>query len=72
MEDIIFRNYLKYETSKYVHHFQKFQTVRSFGENICDNKLQLHGGKADKKESNFLISVAEFKVKFMLFMKVQK
>ena len=34
------RDNLKYETNKYIYDFEKFQTIRSFGDSIFMIKLQ--------------------------------
>ena len=44
------RNDLKYEANKFVYDFQKFQTIRSFGDSICNVKITT--SKADKKQSS--------------------
>ena len=49
------RNDLKYEANKFVYDFQKFQTIRSFGDSICNVKITT--SKADKKQSNWLESI---------------
>ena len=46
---------MKYETSKYLYDFQQFQTIRSFGDNICIGKVSI--SEADKKQSNLLTSI---------------
>ena len=46
---------LKYEANKFVYDFQKFQTIRSFGDSICNVKITTN--KADKKQSNWLESI---------------
>ena len=49
------RNDLKYEANKFVYDFQKFQTIRSFGDSICNVKITT--SKVDKKQSNWLESI---------------
>ena len=33
------RKYLRYETNNYIYDFQQYGTIRSFGENIYNDKL---------------------------------
>ena len=49
MESEIDRNHLKYGTGKYVYDFSKFQTIRSFDDNIYNGKITITK-LIDKKE----------------------
>ena len=42
MEREIDRNDLKYGTGKYVYDFMKFQTIRSFDDNIYNGKITIN------------------------------
>ena len=56
-ENEIKRNYLKYETNKYIFDFQQFETVRSFGDNIYTGKSSIDEAQMD--QSNFLESMVQ-------------
>ena len=56
-ENEIKRNYLKYETNKYIFDFQQFETVRSFGDNIYTGKISIDAAQMD--QSNFLENMAQ-------------
>ena len=47
-----------YEVFKYVYNFQKFQTTRSFGDNIYNCKITING--ADQKEDSLLNTILDF------------
>ena len=56
-ENEIKRNYLKYETNKYIFDFQQFETVRSFGDNIYTGKSSIDEAQMD--QSNFLENMVQ-------------
>ena len=51
-EEKIKRNYLKYETKKCIYDFQQYDTIRSFGNNIYNGKINID--EAEKDQSNLL------------------
>ena len=51
-EGKIKRKDLKYETKKYIYDFQQYETIRSFGDNIYDNKINIDEAEID--QSNLL------------------
>ena len=52
------RNYLIFESSRYVYDFRKFQEIRSFGDSNFSDKITV--GETDKKQSNLLNAVLSF------------
>ena len=49
---------LKYETNKYVFDFQRFATIRSFGESIYNGKIKID--EAEMKQTNLLENIMNF------------
>ena len=49
---------MKYETSKYVYDFQKFQTTRFVGDTIYNGTITI--SEADQKENRFLNNIVDF------------
>ena len=47
-----------YEVFKYEYTFRKFQTTRSFGDNIYNCKITING--ADQKEDSLLNTILDF------------
>ena len=52
------RNYLIFESSRYVYDFRKFREIRSLGDSYFSNKITI--GETDKKQSNLLNAVLSF------------
>ena len=52
------RNYLIFESSRYVYDFRKFREIRSFGDSYFSDKSTI--GETDKKQSNLLNAVLSF------------
>ena len=52
------RNYLIFESSRYVYDFRKFREIRSFGDSYFSEKITI--GETDKKQSNLLNAVLSF------------
>ena len=52
------RNYLIFESSRYVYDFRKFREIRSFGDSNFSDKITI--GETDKKQSNLLNAVLSF------------
>ena len=61
-EDKIKRKNLKYKTNKY--DFQRFETIKSFGDNIYFGKINIDEAKMD--QSNLLENIVEFNNKSRL------
>ena len=59
-----------YEVFKYVYNFRKFQTTRSFGDNIYNCKITING--ADQKEDSLLNTILDFNNKSTEKSKVNK
>ena len=38
---------LKYETNKYIYDFQQSETIRSFGDSICNGKINIDEDERD-------------------------
>ena len=49
---------LKYERKKYVYDFQIFETVRSFGDNIYNDKISIK--EAEMVQTNLLENILDF------------
>ena len=49
------------ETKKYIYDFQKYETIRSFGENIYPGKINVD--EAEMDQSNLLKNLEEFSEK---------
>ena len=49
---------LIYKTNKYTYDFRKFNTIRTFGEDIYDGKITLE--EADKSQSDLLGEIKNF------------
>ena len=60
-EEKIKRINLKYETKKYIFDFQRYETIRFFGDNIYTGKLNID--EAEMYESNLLKNLKEFSEK---------
>ena len=60
-EEKIKRKVLTYETSKYIFDFQKFQTIRSFGDSIYNNKINIR--EAKMKQVILLVIILDFRDK---------
>ena len=58
IEDTIDREKLVYKASGNTYDFRKFQTIRTFGEDIYDGKITLE--EADKDQSNLLNEIKNF------------
>ena len=48
IEQLVNREYLTYQTDKYVYNFQEFETRRYFAKNICEGKVILNNVGEDK------------------------
>ena len=59
-----------YEVFKYVYNFRKFQTTRSFDDNIYNCKITING--ADQKEDSLLNTILDFNNKSTEKSKVNK
>ena len=57
IEKDIVRNYLKYETSKCIYGFQKFQTIRSFGDSIYNGNSTI--SETDQKQNSLLNTICD-------------
>ena len=55
------RKYLRYETNNYIYDFQQYGTIRSFGENIYNDKINMD--EAEMDQTNLLKKWKEFKSK---------
>ena len=51
------RGDLKHKTKNYIHDFQQYETIRSFGESICPHKININ--EAEKNQCNLLENVVE-------------
>ena len=69
-EEKIKRKDLKYEIKRYAYHFQQFETMRFFGENIYTLKARIF--EAEKDQSNLPKTIVEFNNKFRSRKKVGK
>ena len=49
---------VKYETNKYVFDFQQFETISSFGDSICNFKINII--EAEMKQTNLLKIIINF------------
>ena len=49
---------LRYQTKNYVYDFQHYDTIRSFGENICNGKINMD--KAEMDQTNLLKNWLKF------------
>ena len=58
IEKIIDREKLIYKTNKYTYDFRKFNTIRTFGEDIYDGKITLE--EADKNQSDLIDEIENF------------
>ena len=58
IEDTIDRKKLVYKASGNTYEFRKFQTIRTFGEDIYDGKITLE--EADKDQSDLLNGIKSF------------
>ena len=58
IEKIIDREKLIYKTNKYTYDFRKFNTIRTFGEDIYDGKITLE--EADKNQSDLIDETENF------------
>ena len=56
-EEKMKRKDLKYKTNKYTYDFQQFETIRSFGDNICTCKIDIDESEMD--QSNLLENIVE-------------
>ena len=60
-EEKIKQKDLKYKTNKYLYDFQKFETVKSFGDIIYTGKINIDIAKMD--QTNLLENVVKFNIK---------
>ena len=60
-EEKIKRKVLTYETSKYIFDFQQFQTIRSFGDSIYNDKINIR--EAKMKQVILLVNILDFRNK---------
>ena len=60
-EEKIKRKVLTYETSKYIFDFQQFQTIRSFGDIIYNDKINIR--EAKMKQVILLVNILDFRNK---------
>ena len=61
MEEKLSRNDLNYETNKYIYDSQQFQRTRHFVHSIFNGKIAISEG--NKKQSNLLQNISEFRSK---------
>ena len=52
------RNNLNYETNKYIFGFQQFETIKSFGDSIYTDKINIDGAEID--QNNLLENFVNF------------
>ena len=57
-EEKVKRKDLKYKTNTYLHDFQQFGTIRSFGDNIYTNKTKID--EAEMDQSSLLENMVKF------------
>ena len=60
-EEKIKRKVLTYETRKYIFDFQQFQTTRSFGDSIYNDKINTR--EAKMKQVILLVNILDFRNK---------
>ena len=60
-EEKIKRKDLTYETSKYIFDFQQFQTIRSFGDSIYNDKINIR--EAKMKQVILLVNILDLRNK---------
>ena len=58
IEGILTKGMRTNETKKYIYDFQKYETIRSFGENIYPGKINVD--EAEMDQSNLLKNLEEF------------
>ena len=60
-EEKIKRKDLTYETSKYIFDFQQFQTIRSFGDSIYNDKINIR--EAKMKQVILIVNILDLRNK---------
>ena len=60
-EEKIKRKVLTYETSKYIFDFQQLQTIRSFGDSIYNDEINIR--EAKMKQVILLVNILDFRNK---------
>ena len=60
-EKTVDREKLTYKASEYTYSFQIFQTIRTFGRDICSGEITLK--EADENQANLLDEIMNFKKK---------
>ena len=60
-EEKIKRKVLTHETSKYIFDFQQFQTIRSFGDSIYNDKINIR--EAKMKQVILLVNILDLRNK---------
>ena len=53
------REKLVYKTNKYTYSFENFQTIKTFGRDICEGKITIE--EADEYQANLLVEIMNFK-----------
>ena len=53
------REKLVYKTNKYTYSFENFQTIKTFGRDICEGKIIIE--EADEYQANLLVEIMNFK-----------
>ena len=61
IEKTVDREKLIYKASEYTYSFQNFQTIKTFGRDIYNDKITLK--EADKDQTNLLVEIMNFKKK---------
>ena len=55
------QKFLKFETIRYALDFQQFETIRVFGDSICNGKINIK--EAEKKQTNLIENIVNFSYK---------
>ena len=56
---MVHRENLYYKTNKYTHNFQNFQTISTFGRDICNSAITAK--KADDDQSDLLVKILNYR-----------
>ena len=61
IEQIVYKEKLFYKTNKHTYSFKTFQTIRTFGRDICNGNITLK--EADEYQVDLLVEIMNFKKK---------
>ena len=59
IEKNVDREKLIYKTNKYKYSFKNFQTIKTFGQDICEGKITIK--EADEYQADLLVEIMNFK-----------